>query len=73
MAVAEAKPSGVVIIDAHNPYRMLVKIELKCDWSHKKQKFHFRENYVIKPKATVRMFIPSTVKKCQIWPKVNLF
>ena len=72
-AVAEAKPSGFVAVDVYNPYGMKVSIRLKCDWSNKKRKFLYNQLFNLPPKSVVRMNIPKTVRKCQIWPTASLF
>ena len=71
--VVKAKPSRLIMVDIYNPYGISVKLLLKCDWSKKTKKFAFKREYVIKPRSVARMFIPPTVKRCQIWPKVGMF
>jgi len=55
-------------LELHNPYRFAVELEVKCDWSHKKQQFDFVMKYMIKPDKKLNIMFPKYYSKCQVWP-----
>ncbi len=60
---------NVVTIQAANPYRFDVKLELKCDWNGHGQ-YRLHQFIVVPGKKQTLIKVPNTLKFCEIWPFV---
>lgn len=58
-------PAGSVRLRVFNPYRAEVRIELKCR--------RYRRTTVVPPKGSAVLRIPRRARRCEAWPKVNLW
>jgi hypothetical protein len=61
------------VITVNNPYRLIVHLEIKCDWSNKINDFIYKRNIVVKGNSSNKIYIRNDLKDCQVWPKVRWF
>jgi len=69
MGRSDTLPSQTEIA-AYNPYRIGVRLEVKCDWSNTSRAFLYHQIFTIKGKESVKIVVPNKFKKCEIWPKI---
>lgn len=65
--VTAANKHHDVTISIYNPYRIMLKIETKCDWNWKTKKYSFYKIYNIPKKGFKRIIVPNELKECEIW------
>lgn len=70
---AEKKEDKDIAVDIYNPYALNVNLEVKCDWSVSEKKYSYHKKFIARAGSKTRVFIPVTIKKCQIWPSARLF
>ena len=58
-------------ITTYNPYRLTVELEVKCDWDNNIKGFRFHKFFTVPGKSKTQIVVPSSMKKCQIWPKIS--
>ena len=67
--VAQTYPAvrtGLTIpLTVHNPYRVAVEIEMKCDG--------LKTKWVLPGKGFVVVWVPVDATRCEIWPKVRFW
>ena len=70
-AFAEAINNRDMKLEIHNPYRINVNIELKCDW--KNNAFSYYKKIKIPKKGNIVLNLPKKLRNCQIWPTASVW
>jgi len=72
LAVAHANSlkANTIRITAFNPYRLDVRLEVKCDHDWKTNRFVFHKFIDVPGKQDTVIYVPNNMKDCQIWPKI---
>jgi hypothetical protein len=73
-AVADLKTVTIqkqeVVLSVSNPYSFNVDMEIKCDWTGKNYRMYKR--MLFKKKQITYLKVPSNLKRCELWPHVEL-
>ena len=69
--ITNSAPTDAVEITAHNPYRISVNLEVKCDWNSSARTYKLHRFYTIPGKKSVVIHTPRDVRRCEVWPKIK--
>ncbi len=61
-----------VEIDVYNPYRISATLRVKCDWDNTNEEFTFDKEIKVPGNSNTKLIVPNRMKKCQVWPKINI-
>lgn len=61
-----------VEISVYNPYRISATLRVKCDWDNNLEEFIFDKEIKVPGNSNTKLVVPNRMKKCQIWPKIDL-
>lgn len=70
-AASGAKADNTIRITAYNPYRLSVRLEVKCDHDWKTNRFTFHRFIDVPGKQNTIIQVPNNMRDCQIWPKIT--
>ena len=65
------KADNTIRITAYNPYRLSVRLEVKCDHDWKTNRFLFHKFIDVPGKQDTVIQVPNNMRDCQIWPKIT--
>jgi len=65
------RPPSTVLIQAFNPYRIDVSLEIKCDHDWLKGRYRFHQFVAVPGKGRADIVAPNNMARCEIWPKIK--
>jgi hypothetical protein len=68
---SDKETKNTVSLQVSNPYKFDAEIEVKCDWDGKEYLFY--RKLFFRGKEVTTIVMPSNIRKCEMWPHINLW